>query len=275
MMRRFLFVDILITLAGLIGADPVPPAPAQPNIVFPKKTKPDVQPLPDAPYVLSKGTIYVIDCKVDCILRAHPAHLVEVKKLKGPRDITAKFSDGSGEEEDRTFAGPFIFRLKAVGTGTVEVDVIPIGAKDESEIKTATIQVDAGHGPQPPPGPGPGPGPKPPDPAPVVVKSFKVILVNESGDTMTAAQSGVFYGNVVEDFLNKTCTGGNKGWRRRDKDADGTNDPDFAAMWNAVKPKVTSVPCVAVAVNEKVDIVPLEATPDAMVKVLTKYAEGK
>lgn len=264
---RIRIIHLFLLGLTLPVADPMP-QPAS-SIVFPKKTK-ETAPLPDAPYVLAGDSLYVVDCKVDCVLRAHPSRLVKVRKLTGPHSFYAKFSDGSGQYEDRSFSGPCIFVLTAAGTGTVEVDVIPVGAKDESEIKTATIQVDSGQGPQPPPKP-----PTPPDPTPVVVKSFRVILVNETGNTLTPAEDAVFNGVTVENFLNATCTDGKKGWRRRDKDQAGDNDPTMAAMWNATKPKITTVPCVAVAVNEKVEIIPLEATPAAMIAVLKKYAEGK
>lgn len=266
-LKHFLFSSLL--LSAIHYADPAPAPP----ITFPKKTKPDVQPapLPDAPYVLTGDALYVIDCKVDCVLRAHPANLVAVKKLTGPVTVYSKFSDGSGKLEMRTFAGPTVFVVTATGTGTVNLDVIPVGFKNDSEIQTATVQVDSGQAPQPPP----GPGPKPPDPAPVVVKTFRVILISETANNLTPEQRAVLDGVTVENFLNATCTGGKNGWRRRDKDQAGDADPTMAAMWNATKPKITTVPCVAVGVNDKVDIIPLEATPEAMVAVLKKYAEGK
>jgi hypothetical protein len=45
----------------------------------------------------------------------------------------------------------------------------------------------------------------------------------------------------------------------------------MAAMWNAVKPAVTTVPAIAIEVNGKVEIIPLETTPAAMVQTLKKY----
>jgi hypothetical protein len=47
------------------------------------------------------------------------------------------------------------------------------------------------------------------------------------------------------------------------------------ALWAAVKPKVTSTPCLAVEVNGKVEIVPLPATPAEAVAALKKYAGDK
>ncbi len=81
----------------------------------------------------------------------------------------------------------------------------------------------------------------------------------------------MIYGRVVEDWLNANCTDGNKGWRRRDKDAPGENDPKMAALWSAVQPAVTTTPCIAVEVNGKVEIIPTEATTAAMIAKLNTY----
>lgn len=144
-------------------------------------------------------------------------------------------------------------------------------------------------GPRPPPvPPGPTPDPVPPtpppvpppapDPKPLPVTSFHVILVWESGAGLTKEQNAVFNGVVVESFLDSKCTkdGGGKGWRRRDKDQATTGDtPTMNALWEAVKPKVTSVPCIAIEVNGKVVIEPLAATPALQVEALKKYIGEK
>jgi hypothetical protein len=123
--------------------------------------------------------------------------------------------------------------------------------------------------------PAPVDPPVPPDPPPAPAKSFRVVLIFESGDALTPAQRGVVYGKAVEDFLNANCTGGKNGWRRRDRDAPGENDPTMAALWAAVKPAVTATPCIAIERDGKVFILPLEATPAKMIEVLRRYREGK
>lgn len=114
---------------------------------------------------------------------------------------------------------------------------------------------------------------KPVDPPPGPVTSFRVILVSESGDPLTAAQRAVLYGADVEAWLTANCTGGKAGWRRRDKDSPGDADPTVAALWTAVQGslKPTDPPCVAVEVNGKVTILPLDTTPAQMIATLTKY----
>ena len=48
-------------------------------------------------------------------------------------------------------------------------------------------------------------------------------------------------------------------------------DPNTAALWVAIKSKITTTPAFAVEVNGRVEIIPLEATPAAMVAKLKTY----
>jgi hypothetical protein len=126
-------------------------------------------------------------------------------------------------------------------------------------------------GPRPPPGPNP-PEPIPPTPQPVT--SFRVIFVYESGDTLPVGQAAVMDAKAVRDYLgaNTTRDGNTAGWRRYDKDISLTNEtPTFKALWEAVKTKLTVVPCVAIEVNGKVDILPFPATPAEAVALFRKY----
>lgn len=136
----------------------------------------------------------------------------------------------------------------------------------DDPTEPAVVVVVIGGAPAPPPKPV-DPEPKPKPPAPDALKSFRVILVSESGAALTTAQFGVMYGKAVSDWLDANTTG--KEWRRRDKDA--ATDGDTAAIndvWNKGKPKVASVPCVVVERNGVVQVVPFEATPEAMVTKL-------
>lgn len=264
-----LFVPLLATA---IGAAPVEP---EVGIVFPPAPAPQPAP-PGAAAKLTKGLIYDIRCTKECVVRAYPSALVSIEKEIIPAGETlrykADFTDGA---QTHVYKGPMtVYLVKAVGTGPVELVVTPLGLKAEKEIETRTVDVDAGQGPQPPPTP-----PTPPNPpTPVPVTSFRVILVYESGDTLTAAQTGVLYGKTVEDYLNLKCTkdGADPGWRRRDKDAATTGDTaTMNALWGTVKPAVTSTPAFAIEVNRKVTIEPLPATTADALTLLKKYAEGK
>lgn len=158
-----------------------------------------------------------------------------------------------------------------VKEGSVTISAWGVSGTRAKKIAELTVQV----GPRPPPKPDdPKPKPDEPDVKPVPVTSFRVFLVYESAQTMTQAQTNVLYGNVVEEYLNAKCTGGKAGWRRRDKDADGDADATMAALWKAVKPKLTTVPCVVIEVNGNAEIIPLEATPAAMVAKLDTYFKG-
>lgn len=265
---------LLLVASPAVGAEPaktirLPAAPVLPQPMPPA-------PNPGAAVRLAGDSLYVVDCKVDCVVRAHPAGLVKVVKKKGPRDISAKFVDGTGFVEDRTYDGPFVFVVTAAGTGRVELDVIPIGLKAEADIVSAVIDVGAGEGPRPPPKPDDPPKPKPDEPPPKPATTFQVLMVFESGDTLTAAQNGVLYGKAVEDYLTARCTGGKAGWGRRDKDADpATDTTPLKGLWAAVKPKVTSTPALAIAVDDRVTLEPLPATPAAAVELLKKYSGDK
>lgn len=121
-----------------------------------------------------------------------------------------------------------------------------------------------------PPGPVP-PSPDPTPPAPDPVSTFEVLLVYESGATHPPGVKAVLEGRVVEDWLTANCTGGKAGWGRRDKDFPPDQDRTaLKAMWAAAQPRVTSVPCVAVAVNGKIRIDALKSTPAEQVAELTK-----
>jgi hypothetical protein len=151
------------------------------------------------------------------------------------------------------------------------VTIAAWGTENGKAKKIAELLVQVGHAPQPPPKPKPDDPDKPKPP----VTSFRVILGFESGATMTQAQINVLYGSVVENYLNASCTGGKAGWRRRDKDAAGDGDATFSAMWKAIQPAITTVPFAAVEVNGKIEIIPLEPTPAAMVEKFKTYNGGK
>ncbi len=116
--------------------------------------------------------------------------------------------------------------------------------------------------------------PVPPD-VPIVpvdpLKTFRVIFIYESADTLTPDVRAVVYGKVVEDWMNANCTSGKAGWRRRDKDAPGDADPTMSALWNTIKPAITVTPCVAMERNGKVEIINISVTPAKMVEELSKY----
>jgi len=163
-------------------------------------------------------------------------------------------------------AEPGQYRAKLVVKGK------PDPAKPDLDADADVLDFTVGQ-----PAPAPVDPNKPVDPVKPVgpVTSFHVILVYESADSPTTAQRGVLYGPEVEAWLTANCTGGAAGWRRRDKDAAGDQDPTMNALWTAVKAQLTTTPCIAVEVNGKADIIPLAATPAAMIDVLKTYRGTK
>lgn len=269
-MTRHLLLPLLLCGTAL--------AAAAPDVRLPEPAAVP-QPMPPAPAPggsvrLGPDMLYVVDSDDPVLVFAGPKGLVRVTRETGPLKIRGRFAGGSGFTETKTFKGPHLAILEPVASGTVELLVVPAGAKSEADAIVRTVEVEAGDGPRPPPKPPePGPTPKPPEPKPAAV--FKVVLVYESGDTLTAAQNAVLYGKVVEEYLTNRCTGGKLGWGRRDKDADPAADTTgLKDLWAAVKPKVTSTPCLAVAVDNAVTLEPLPATPAEAVALLEKYRTG-
>lgn len=252
---------------GVAFADP--PAIILPEVVPSKKEDlPAPKADPKAPIILEPGSMYVFQARVPVHVLSsnNPGGVVKWSVDEGPIKIKSRFANKPYEFKSEVFKEKFVYQVESVKPGTEELIVVPIGEVDQTKIVRLLFQV----GPAPPK----PDEPKPIDPKPAVT-SFRVFLIYESGATYSSAVNSVLYGSVVEEWLNANCTGGKAGWRRRDKDLSGDADPTMAAMWNAIKPNVTTIPCVGVEVNGKVELIPLEATPAAMVKKLESYKGAK
>jgi hypothetical protein len=260
-------------LAGAVAlstpAEPPPPiklpvAPAVPAIM---------PPAPAPVTALSPDTLYVIECQTDCILRAHPAGLVRVVKESGPLRVRAKFADGAGKVETRSFIGKSIFLVEAVGTGRVEIDVIPLGLKSETEIVTATVDVDSGHGPIPPPTPKVDPKV---DPAPAPATGLRVLFIRETGKALTPAQHDVVFSPKIEEYLDRKCAKDTKGrpeWRRWDPDmafADSTS-PTMKQLFADTKPKLGALPQLLIVNDKAGQLYSLPATEAEALALLKQY----
>lgn len=216
---------------------------------------PDVpRPMPGPVTLLTAEELFVVQSDGEVQLLSSPPGRVNVTEEAGPIRIRGRFVDGKGAVETRTYSKKHVFIVERIEAGPVELLLVPRGAVERRMID--------GTEPAPPPKPEP-------------VTSFRVIFVYESGDLLTAQQNSVIYGKTVENYLNAKCTGGKAGWRRRDKDAPGENDLTMAALWAAVKPKITTTPCVVVAINDKADIIPLSSTPADQVAKFKEYLGDK
>lgn len=261
----------LAILASLfVGLSQAADPPASPIILpvieAPKEKDPPAPP-PGSPVILVPDSQYVIQSSVECLVfPANNNGVIKVTKDTGPLRIKGRFAEKPYEIQTKNFTAKFLYIVEGGVEGTEGLIVSPVGAKTEAEAKRVQFQV--GQMPIPPPKP-----PKPDDPV-VPVKSFRVIFVYESGDTYTAAQNGVLYGKAVQDYLTAKTTpeGGLAGWRRYDKDVTTANEqPIMAALWTAVKPKLTVIPCMVVEVNGKAEILALPANSTEALATLKKY----
>lgn len=232
---------------------------------------------PEAPKpvdTLPADTWYIIESSEPLIVLASPVGLVTVEAETGPMKIRGKFADGSGKSETRTLSSKFLYTVEAVAKGNVELLIVPAGATESSDVIRQTLTV-MGQGPQPPPEPKPyDPDvPVPPEP----VKSFRVIFVKESGQTLPAGQSAIPGAKAIRDYLTSKTTpeGGFAGFREYDPDQTTANEqPTMRKLWETVKPQLLPAPCLVIEVNGKAIVQPFPAdVAEAMVTL--KKAGGE
>lgn len=232
---------------------------------------------PDTPVVrdpqpittLKADEFLVVESNVELFVRQFPEGLIAVESSAGPIKVRAKFSDGSGKTETRTYRCEFVYFLTAVTSGTAGVDLIPVGVLQQESIIRHVLTVD-GTLPNPPPGPGPTPDPKPPQP----VTSFRVIFVKESGDTLNPQQTAIPAAKAIRDYLiaKTTPEGGVAGWREYDPQQTTANEQaTMRALWEAVKVKLLPAPCLVIEVNGHATVMPFPATVDEAIQTLKKY----
>lgn len=268
----------VLALLLVVLADPVPAPdrPSQPKIVA-SPTSAVVQPVipVGAPVPLDAGKFVFLDVQGHTGPITWEFSKTGIVALLPDAPAGAAVSDHfpgikQGESAPAWHKAPSKTAVPCLGVSGGSTTISAWGVLDGRAKKIAELTMQVGPAPPKPDEPKPD-DPKPPQP----VTSFRVFLVYESGATYSSAVNSVLYGNAVEEWLNANCTGGKAGWRRRDKDLSGDADPTMAAMWNAVKPAVTTIPCAAVEVNGKVEIIPLGKTPAEMVATFKKYREGK
>lgn len=223
---------------ALLATDPTPPAPAAVFLTAPKTI------------TVRLGEKILIEAKTSA------------KKVtwKTPIGIDTEAIDGG--KRLACWAGEGTYRLLAS---------IPRG---EDVLHSETILIVTGPRPPPTP-PQPPPDPVPPTPPqPEPVKSFRVIFAFETSSTLTAAQTGVIYARDVQNYLNSHCTKESNfsEWRRYDQNVNTSNElPNMKALWAAVQPKLTVLPCLVIEKNGKADILPLPATVADALAVLKSY----
>ena len=119
-----------------------------------------------------------------------------------------------------------------------------------------------------------GPDNKPtPAPVPDPVKSFRVIFVKESGQTLSGEQVAIPGAKEIRDYLNAKTTqeGGQVGWREYDPQQQTVNEQTtMKSLWEKVKPSLLPAPCLIVEVNGAATVMPFPSTVAEAVATLKK-----
>lgn len=120
------------------------------DVTLPSLPSPVPAPVnPGAPTVLTSNMLYVINASAPVMVLASPDGILKVTSDTGPIKIRGQFIDGSGKTETRTFKGPSVYTVEAVGQGTCELIVV-------SSMDPATVirrMIVSQIGPVPPPDP--------------------------------------------------------------------------------------------------------------------------
>lgn len=273
-------IYILMFLVGQVvngeDAKPLPP------IRLPISKQPVA---PSAVTRLTPNEIFVVEADLPCLVLASREGFVAVTQEAGPLRIRGIFADGNGKPETRNYTAKHLWLIEAATAGEVELLIVPQNAKSDDVVIRRTLIVSG----VPPPGPVPPipPGPVPPDPTPPVpppvpptptppappqpVTSFRVIFIRESGIPEHAVIPGA---KVIRDYLFTKTTRENNvtGWREYDPQTDATNEqPTMRALWGTVKMAITVVPCIAIEVNGKADILPYPANVADAMTLLKQY----
>lgn len=247
---RYLPLLLLLSSCCCSFADDVPVI--SPEFLVPI---PDPGPAADENTVLTPENIYVRESSVPLIIIQSPEGHVKVTAEAGPLKLRDRFLDGSGQKEWRTYSAKYVYVFDAAAAGNCELILVPQGVTDAKQIVRKALTV-SGEGPRPPPEPpGPEPDPKPPDP----VKSFRVIFVKESGQTLNSEQSAIPGAKSIRDYVTAKTTpeGGLAGWREYDPQQTTTNEqPAMKALWAAVQPKLLPAPCLVIEVNGTDTVMP-------------------
>ena len=260
-----IYVSTLCLLLGQAASDAAPPL-KEPEIQIPLPPREEPPPIPpvrkDAKIYLAPGAWYVVNSKVECEVRGYPTGLVAVSAKAGPRDISAIFVDGNGSIQDRTYSGPFLYVVTAVGDGECSLVITPLGLKAGKDIVTANLVV-GNTAPQPPP------QPKPPGPVAQQDGIF-IVIIEETGQA--AETRGAMLGN---NELAAHMAAKKEKFRVIDqnvKSANGQPPADVVRFLNQAKGK--PLPQIYIVDKTGVQLNPGEACPataQGILDILARY----
>lgn len=240
----------------VMPSTPVPPPPTPPA------------PVPGQPTVLAPNALYVINASASVIVLASPEGIVKITPDTGPIKIRGIFVDGT-QTETKTFPGPFVYIVEAVGTGgSCELIVVP--SMVPKSVIRRTLRVGALPPDPPIPVPPAPPVPPVPSPAPIPVDGFRVLMVYESSDLskLPPGQLSILYGQQVRDYMTSKAAmgpdGKTKEWRILDADTIGDSP-----LWQAaMKRPRASLPWVVISDGHKGFEGPLPKTEAEMMTLL-------
>jgi len=218
------------------------------------------------------GELFIVESDAELIIRQCTSGLLTVREIAPggirPIGIDGLFAGGDRAGETRVFTSAHVYSFRGIKPGKLQVNLIPKGVliEHESDAPLLVLTV-SGQGPKPPPD---DPEPEPDDPTPPgPVTSFRVIWIMESGDTLNAQQTAISGAKAIRDYLNAKTTrspDGQPGWREFDPQQITKDEPAvIQELWKAIKEKQWSAPCVAIEVNNKVQVLPFPTnTADAL-----------
>lgn len=154
--------------------------------------------------------------------------------------------------------------IEAVSDGTATLSASANGEPGKVPVIVSNILITVGN-----------PTPKPPiDPVnpPIVtpVTGFRVLFVYEKDQKLTREQANILASTKIIEYLNQKTAKDEKGrpsWRKWDKDVviSAEESKLFQDLWQAVKPKLGTLPQIGIVRDNKVD---LYAFPDTEQKTL-------
>jgi len=181
---------------------------------------------------------------VGMVISDDPAGWVVVTKEFEPVSLILKDGNDTDGYKVCAFEGP---------SGVYGVFQFPKG-KLQPIVTKVTIGPLVPIPPDPDPIP-PEPDPKPPIPVPT--GDLWVIFVYETAEPLTREQQIVFGSSTITAYLNSKCvkTSDRPAWRKWDKDIDVSKEtPEWQALWNHVKPSITSLPAMIVVSKNKATV---------------------
>lgn len=266
----------LAVAAGQPPAQPALPTPqpwiVAPSVVTPAPAPPPIPtPSPDAVVSLPADALYVLDIREPCFWMLSRPDVIRVTQVAGPWSAFAKFVGGSGEMEDKTFAGPVVLRVRSAGNGRVQLTVIKVGAQGPADVFVQTIET----GKAPEPTPAPTPTPEPPKDIPFPGDGLRVLFLYEADklSTYSASMLDVLNSQEIRDYLNVKAAVGPDGKTREFRfwkyDVNASQAPK---MWqDALKRTRTGLPWLIVSNGKSAYEGPLPATVEEALTLLKKY----